>query len=217
MARKRYSLTNNEKIRFGGFFRLNNMINGSLTFSVLLSGNDLHLEPVLQQLRKIDYVVIQENRYIPTEAGRSVLRDLMQRYEELENKMVVYHSMDLEEGEFALESLYNFDDDAGWDDFLDDDRWEDLRITVLEYKVAEKKERKLMDPVEYVFRSFIKEKRFNYDKPNWQNELLSGEVWDQILEVCNSAIHWQDLGEEEVIEDIIEQGSQLVMDLAEDR
>lgn len=216
MARTRYSLTNNEKIRFAGLYLLNYMIEKKTTFPILLTSDDLHLEPILQSLREIDYVAILENRFVVTETGRNVLHDLMKRFDEIENKMVVYHSVDLEAGEFALESLYNFEKDAEWDNFLDDERWEDLRITVLEYKTAVQKERKLMDPVEYVFRSFIKEKLFDYDKPNWQKELLSGEVWADLLEVCNTALYWQDLGEEDVIEDIIEQGSELLGELAEE-
>ncbi len=216
MARIRYNLNNKDKIRYAGFALLNYLNNGSHTFPVLLSGNDLHLEPILQHLRKSDSVAIKENRFVPTESGRTALAELLVRYKELDKKYYIYDSVDLEEGEFALESIYDFDDEDEWNAFLDDERWEDLRITVLEYEIENKNERNLSSPVEFVFMSFLKEDRFDFKKPNWQNELLSGEIWQEILETSNAALSWQDLGDEDVIEEIFEHGAQLMADLEEE-
>ncbi len=216
MARIRYSLSNKDKIRYAGFALLNYLINGPHTFPVLLSGNDLHLEPILQHLRKNDTIIIKENRFIPTESGRTALAELLVRYKELDKKLYVYDSVDLEEGEFGIESIYDFDDEEEWNAFLNDERWEDLRITVLEYKIENKNEDHLTSPVEFVFMSFLKENRFDFKKPNWQNELLSGEIWQEILETSNAALSWKDLGDEDVIEDIIEHGLQLMADLEEE-
>ena len=140
----------------------------------------------------------------------------MVRYKELDKKLYVYDSVDLEEGEFGIESIYDFDDEEEWNAFLNDERWEDLRITVLEYKIENKNEDHLTSPVEFVFMSFLKENRFDFKKPNWQNELLSGEIWQEILETSNAALSWKDLGDEDVIEDIIEHGLQLMADLEEE-
>ncbi len=67
-----------------------------------------------------------------------------------------------------------------------------------------------------IFMSFINEKRFGRDDGGkWQFDLLLGSVWDEILDICNQAINWPELGYEDdqgkvpaadVIEDIIAQG-----------
>ena len=94
----------------------------------------------------------------------------------------------MEAGDFAFASYFDFDDDIRWREYLDDDRWDDLRVAVADYKK--------LNPVEIVFMSFISENRFGRNEVGWQFELLLGAVWDEILDICNSAIQWDQLGYE---------------------
>ncbi|MCK5231923.1 MAG: hypothetical protein KAR13_16745, partial [Desulfobulbaceae bacterium] len=76
-----------------------------------------------------------------------------------------------------------------------------------------------MDPVEIVFMSFINENRFGRNETGWQFDLLLGTVWDEILEICNTALQLRELGweddqgsvrAEDVIQDIIDQGTEIM-------
>lgn len=215
MGRKRYSLSNDEKLRFSGLLLLHHMIEEDLTFPILLEGNDLHLEPALQHLRKAEHVSIKEECYVVTDSGRSELEKLFDRFEEWEYMLYVYHSVDLEAGEFAMSSYNDFDSDSEWRSFLKDKRWEDLRMTVLEYRNEKLPERHRTSPAEFVFTSLMKEGRLK-SSDTWQNRLLTGEIWQEIMEICNSALSWRDLGDEDVILDIVNQGSRLMADIQQD-
>ena len=210
-----YTVSEDKKKQFAGIYILEYMINKPHHFPVLLSGNDQDLESVLEWLLIRDYIEIQDSEcYIPTEKGRSALTKFLARYTEFLNLFDVYSAVDLAVGEFAFSSYFDFKDNAAWRKFLDDERWDDLRIAVAAYKK--------LDPIEIVFMSFIAEKRFGRDQIGWQFDLLLGSVWDEILEICNTAIHWNQLGyrnedgavpAEEVIEDIIIQGAELMIEL----
>ena len=67
--------------------------------------------------------------------------------------------------------------------------------------------------------SFIREDRFGRDATGWQFDLLLGSVWDEILDVCNSATDVSELGYPDgdrwidgstVAEDILQQGGKLL-------
>ena len=65
----------------------------------------------------------------------------------------------------------------------------------------------------------MKEGRFDTEKNNWQFDLLSGLIWEQIEEIIDTAIQIEDLAYETdegkfvpgevVIEDVIRQGAKL--------
>ncbi len=138
----------------------------------------------------------------------------MARYTEYLKVFDIYCAVDLETGEFAFARYFEFEDEAQWDEFLEDDRWDDLRLAVAEFKK--------IDPVEIVFMSFLNEDRFGRDETGWQFDLLLGTVWDEILNICSTAIKWEDLdyedGEavvsaEDVMQDIIRQGTEIMITL----
>ena len=213
----RITLNDEKKKQFAGIYVLEYMVNKPHFFPIFLSGNDQDLESILEWLLVKDYVKIRDNEeYIPTEHGREALTKFMARYSEFLNVFDIYCAVDLAGGEFAFSSYFDFDDDTDWRQFLADDRWEDLRIAVAEYKK--------LDPIEIVFMSFISENRFGRDQTGWQFDLLLGSVWDEIVEICNSAIRWNELGFEdeegtvsakEVMEDIIIQGAEIIIELHE--
>ena len=217
MADHGYTLEEDKRKEFAGIYVLEYMVNRPKAFDVLLEENDVDLEPILMWLMVKDYVEIKdESRYVPSDLGRQCVVKFLERYSEFLTMYDVYSSVDLGTGEFAFEKYFDFDDDAEWREYLDDERWEDLRIAVADFKG--------LNPIEIVFMSFISEKRFGRDTNGWQFDLLLGKVWDEILEICNAALHAGDLEYEddegliegeEVLKDVIVQGAELMVQLLE--
>jgi hypothetical protein len=217
MGKKVYALNDEQKKQFAGAYLLNVMINTPRSFPVLLEGNEEDLEPVLEWLLVKEYIEIRnQERYVPNEKGREVLKRFLGRYTEYLKVFDIYCAVDLQAGEFAFTSYLDFEDNASWKNFLNDDRWDDIRLAVAEFKK--------LDPVEIAFMSFLNEDRFGRDETGWQFDLLLGNIWDEILHICNTAIRWEDLGyedekgsvsAEDVITDIIKQGSVLMIKLLE--
>ena len=212
---KRYKISDEEKKQFAGIYVLEYMINKPCKFPLLLSENDQDIEPILEWLLVKDYIaIVDKEYYVPTEKGRRCLSNFMKRYSEFLHVFDIYCAVDLEAGEFAFDSYFDFDDRNRWREYLEDERWDDLRVSVVDYKK--------LNPAEIVFMSFISENRFGRDEVGWQFDLLLGTVWDEILDICNTAIQWEQLGYEDengpvpaekVIEDIIVQGAELILQL----
>ena len=215
--KKRYGINDEEKKQFAGLYILEYIINKPHNFAVFLSGGDQDLELILEWLLVKECIEIRHREfYAPTVKGREYLQNFMARYTEFLNIFDIYCAVDLEAGEFAFAHYFDYPDQSRWKAFLALQRWDDLRVAVCDYKG--------INPVEIVFMSFISEQRFGRDQTGWQFDLLLGTVWDEILEICNTAIPWQELGfedeqgqiaAEDVIEDIIIQGAQVVVELHE--
>ena len=208
-----YSVTEEEKSRFAGVYLLWRMINERESLSAYLEGDNAFLDSLLKELYEKEYVEISDDgNYVPMPAGRELVVRFMERYTDFLKVYDLYHSVDLGAGEFAMSSYFDFGhegDERQWKAFLDDDRWEDLRVAVGEYKG--------INPVEIVFLSSINEGRFGKGSATgWQFDLLLGSVWDAILEVCNTNLSWSDLGPEDVIQDVITQGTGLMLSLLEE-
>jgi hypothetical protein len=214
---KTFSITEEEKKQFASAYLLEIMINTPRTFPLWLEGNDKDLEKVLEFMMTHDTVEIKNNRYAPSAKGRKVLTNFTQRYTDFLKIYDVFCAVDLDSGEFAFEAWFEIEDDTVWDNYLGEERWEDLRLAVADYKE--------LNPVEIVFMSFLNEKRFGNRGEGWQFDLLLGSIWDEILEIANSALMTDDLGYEDddgnpvsgeaVIEDVIAQGSDLVLSIHE--
>jgi len=164
------------------------------------------------------YIEIKDQeKYIPNAKGREVLKHFMDRYSEYLTMFDIYCAVDLEAGEFAFSSYFEFENDMEWKEYLNEPHWEDLRIAVARLKN--------MDPIEIVFMSFINERRFGRNASGWQFDLLLGTVWDEILDICNKALHEEDLAYDDdegsvsgkdVLIDIITQGSDIMLSLLEE-
>ncbi len=216
---KTYTVSEEEKKRFAGIYLLEYMINTPYTPPLFLEGNDQDLETILEWLMAERLVTTKDDAiYIPTQNGREHLVNFMARYSEYLTVFDIFSAVDLQSGEFAFERWKEFDTDEAFHKYLDDPRWDDLRVAVADYKK--------MNPVEIVFMSFISERRFGRNASGWQFDLLLGSVWDEILEICNSAVQWKELGYEDdqgvvkakdVIKDIIRQGTDIMLELLGDK
>ncbi len=211
---KTYAITEQDRKKFAGAYLAERMINMPVTFPVWLEKNDKDLEPVLEDALTKGVVEIRDNRYAPTAKGRELVVNFKRRYRDFLKNFDVYSAVDLESGEFAFQKWFDYEDDDEWHAYLDQERWEDLRVAVAEFKE--------LDPVEIVFMSFLNEDRFGRDEEGWQFDLLLGSIWDEILKICSTALQAEDLGYEDggetvsgeaVIKDVIQQGAELNMEI----
>lgn len=216
---KKYTISEDQKKEFAGLYLLEYMINTPYSPPIFLQGNDQDLESVLEWLMAREFISIkQDANYIPTEKGREELKSFMARYSEYLTMFDIFCAVDLESGEFAFEKWDQFDEDEQFQKYCHEERWDDLRVAVANYKG--------MNAVEIVFMNFINEHRFGRNESGWQFDLLLGSVWDEILDLCENAIQWRELGYEDeqgavpaesVIEDIITQGTEIMLDLLGER
>lgn len=207
-----YQIDENRRMMYAGIYLLEHMQNDKRTFPLLLQDDEADLEPVLEWLLTYSYVEIVDNdRYEIADKGKEALKRFNQRYREYLACYDVFCAVDLGAGEFAFSYIDDFNNEEQWQAFLEEDRWEDLRIAIAEHLNA--------DPIEIVFLSFINEQRFGRDDTGWQFDLLLGSVWDNILTICIRALHVDDLAYEAdgetvpgqaVIGDIYQQGLALM-------
>jgi len=190
---------------FKAIILLNEMIINNRQFQTILNGDDHLLEPLFIDLLSKGYIGIDGSTYIPTALGEKAFNNFMQRYNEYLKLFDVFAFVDLEAGEFAFSKYFDFKTDAEWDIYKSQERFDDLRVAVAMFKK--------MNAHEIVFMSFINENRFDTSSTGWQMDLLSDAIWIEIDQIVMSAISPVQLGEPDVIEDIVRQGSALVIDL----
>jgi hypothetical protein len=215
----KYTLSEAQKMEFAASVLLKKLQVEKWKAPVLLEGADKDLESQLEWMLTKDYLEIQcsgeseISHYTPAKAGRDLLKKYADRLQEFISVFDVYCAVDLEEGVFAFQKYFEMDD-SDWREYLDLDRWDDLRIAVAEYKD--------IDTLGIVFFSFVQEQRFDTHHDGWQFDLMLGSVWDEVLEVCNTALCVDDLAYEtdeglitgeDVIRDVIRQGVELNIEL----
>lgn len=206
-----YELKKEQKERFSGLLLLDLVARSPLP--TFLAGDDRYLEPVIDWLTARDYILIENQNYAASEKGKTVLRKFRERYTEYLLLFDVFCAVDLSRGEFALAQTGTLDE-LSRKAFLEEERWEDLRIAVAEFKGA--------DPLEIVFMSLLREGRFRDQEPGWQFDLVLGSLWDELSEICRTALKEADLSYEDeeglvsgkdVLEDVIRRGTELAFSL----
>lgn len=210
-----WMISKDQKLRFAGLYLLEYMINRPQVFALWLEKDDAELEPILEWLLVQGWIEIHEEKsYVPNAAGRLVIEKFLKRYAKFVYFFDVFSAVDLGAGEFAFSRYFDFSDHDTWIEYLGEQRFEDLRVAVAEYLD--------IDAVEIVFMSFIREDRFGRDAGGWQFDLLLGTVWDEVVEICNSALDVDELGYEhegsrisgeQVMSDILTQGAELLGEL----
>ena len=206
------TVSEEQKKQFAAAYLLNVIINEKVIIPLYLEGNYTDLEPVLEYMMMKSYLSVENKEfYAPTDKGKEILRRFMQRYSEFLKIFDIYCAVDLEEGTFAFEEYFNITDMKQWNKYLNDERWEDLRVAVAIYKK--------LNPVEIVFMSFLQEEQFGNRGEGWEFDLLLGSIWDDILKVCNTALSAPDFVYQDedgslvdgnmVLEDVIIQGAEL--------
>jgi len=198
---------------FNGTVLLGHMASNGIAYDVLLPGSQTHLEAILNWLMTRDLVEISdENCYLVSTLGHATVAAFQKRYRRVLQYFDIFSVVDLGAGDFALAHHSEYESEAEWGRFLNDERWEDLRVAVARDLGA--------DPVELVFAHFMQEGRFSFEAGGWEITLLEGLVWNEIEEICQSSLTVDDLGYdevkgEEVIREVIEQGFLLTRELSE--
>lgn len=213
-----FSISPEEIKTFAGTFLLTLMQKENRSYDVLLPDEEEYLQPTLTWLQMKALVEINDtHHYVLTESGKNKALAFASRYSTLLTYFDLFSAVDLAEGQFAFEEFGNFKSTAAWERYLDNDRWEDLRIPVIEHLGG--------SAVEMVYCQFVQENRLANGDTYWPLEMNSGNLWDEILEICNSAIKPIDLAYpddhseggttsgEEVLDDIVEQGFRLLREL----
>ena len=213
-----FTLTETQRRNFAAAYLLEYMDVQGKTFDLLLPREEADLEPILEHLLVHECVEIKDNtHYAISGRGRQTLKRFLDRYREFLAIFDVFSAVDLGAGEFAFASYFALDHQGAWQAYFADERWEDLRVAV----AAEKG----IHPAEIVFLSFLQEGRFGRDATGWQFDLLLGTVWDEILEICNTALTTNQLGYSDaegtvpgsaVLHDIVVQGTGLMLDLLDE-
>lgn len=214
-----HEITGEQKKRFASLFLLDKMVRTPTSFPVLLEGDDTHLEDLFAYMMADGLIDIDDRqRYVPTKKGRELADRFQARYRDYLRNFDVFCAVDLEEGEFAFSYWWDYESDEEWDAFLNEERWDDLRVAVAEFKN--------LNPVEIVFMSFINEGRFDDSVDGWQFDLLLGSTWDEILEIVTTALKPEDLAYESddgsfisaeaVMKDILRQGAELNLEIKQE-
>lgn len=209
--RRQYELPESGRIQFAGLYILWLMANEGFSFQIDLPGDEKVLEPIIKWLMSRGYVEItSEEVYDITPKGRDVQQSFEDRYRKFLAEFDIFCAVDLSSGEFGFETARSLAE-GEWEAYLAQERFDDLRVAVAESKG--------LDPVEIIFMSYINEGRFGLDSDNWNKELLTGAIWQEILSTANTALKVVDLGYETggevvpgevVIADIIDRGTTLL-------
>ena len=166
----------------------------------LAETDDEGLESLLNFMESRGTLTVEEdNYYKATDKGHEVYQDLVKQLEAYVTHFEVYAYVDLEQGIFGDPET----------DLLEGDKWSDLRVAVAEHKG--------IDPYRVVFLAMLSAETF-YENPDWKFDLSMGTLFQEMEQIVLEQLHVDDLGYsdsegkvsgEEVIRDIIEQGSEL--------
>ena len=183
-----FVVDHSSRLRYAALALLKEMQEETYHFYDPLEDNETVLKPILEWLLEKNYVALESNEYRPTTKGQAFLWSFWDRYNAFLSDYDVYCGVDLTTGDFAFRYFEQHSDLDSWYEFLDEERWDDLRIAVAEYKG--------FDALEIVFMSFVVDKRFGRDGDDWYYDLLLGTVWDEIQMICNNSIRYKSLQRE---------------------
>jgi len=201
----RYNLLEKDRVNFISLVLLNEIVQFQHYFPKNLTGDDIFLSRNLELLEQNGCLRIENGKYVPTEKGRDEVVRLYNKYYEYLKLFDIFCAVDLEAGEFAFNRINDDMSDDQWNAFLNEERFSDVRVAVADFKG--------MNPIEIVFMSFLNDNRFDCGVEGWQKNLTDMAIWDEIVEICNTAIDVDYLKQDGVLEDVIKQGTELAIKL----
>ena len=166
----------------------------------LASKDEDQLEPTLKEMEKQGWIEVgEDDYYITNDKGMEIYQKLTEQQESYVSHFDIYAYVDLQEGVFADPQS----------DLLEGDRWSDLRVAVAEHKG--------IDPYRVVFLSMLADGVW-FENPDWRFDLGMGTLLDNLESLVMDQLSVDELGYEddqgmvegeEVIADVIEQGTAL--------
>lgn len=215
MKTKTPAVDDRTRLQFAGLYVLQLLQTEGGDAPASLAEGEALLAPVLHWLVDQGYATVDSKDALQkTSQGSRVLAEFERRYESFLRDYDVFCAVDLETGEFALSFYDDYPGAAQWHAFLDQERWDDLRLAVAEHEG--------LDPVELLFMSFLKDERYGRDEEGWDFDRLLGSVWDELSAIVGSALTVADLGYDDgeehvegaaVIKDVIREGRALAREL----
>lgn len=207
----KYIFTDDKKELYCSIIILDAIFNGKYRFiSNLMLFEDQFLIPLFEKMVNKDLLEIDENceyEYILTEKGVDFIQNFYQRYEEFVKFYDIYCAVDLTTGDFAFDKILDMSQED-FTEYLNDDRWEDVRIPVCEFKK--------IDAMQMIFISFLRDGRYDVGQTGWQSNILSDNTWNEITEICDSTIPvTESLQIDDQIKNMVNAGSQLLKNLLE--
>lgn len=201
-----YELLEKDKDRFISLVLLNEIINQQVYPPVKVTGEDVYLDHHFKVMLSKGLLEVNDGAYVPTPLGRTELEQFYAKYSEYLKLFDIFCAVDLTDGVFAFEEINNpaFDDDR-WTDYLSNDRFSDVRVAVAQFKG--------INPIEIVFMSFLTENRFEVGAERWQHNLTGNDVWNEIIDICNTAITKEYLDQDGVLENVVKQGAEIALEL----
>lgn len=201
----KYEILEKDRVRYVSLILLNEIINFQTYFPVRLVGEQIFLKTYLEGLQSKGMLKIENGLYVPTELGREELSSLYAKYYEFIRMFDIFSAVDLEAGEFAFARMFDELSQDEWFDYLAEDRFSDVRVAVAQFKGV--------NPIELVFLAFLNEGRFDTTQMGWEKQLTDYPIWNEIVEICETAIEMEYLMEEGVMENVVRQGSALAIEL----
>ena len=205
------------KIHYAGLYLLKEICEGEELFLINVHEEHEVLKPIVDWLMRRGFVELDsEGLILASDKGQDFLESFLDRYRTFLKEYDVFCGVDLANKEFAMSYYPEYGNTPEWADFLNQEKWEDLRIAIAEYKGY--------DSIEIVFMSFVQEERFGRNHDGWNHELLLGQIWNEIQYICNTAVRLYSLRYEEkglvfegpqVLEELIVQGQTLMQKMRE--
>ena len=169
----------------------------------LASKDEDQLEPTLKEMEKQGWIEVgEDDYYITNDKGLEIYQKLTEQQESYVSHFDIYAYVDLQKGVFADPQS----------DLLEGDRWSDLRVAVAENKG--------IDPYRVVFLSMLADGVW-FENPDWRFDLGMGTLLDNLESLVMDQLSVDELGYEddqgmvegeEVIADVIEQGTALALE-----
>jgi hypothetical protein len=190
-----YKISPEQRKEFVALYLLFEMVENRKTWNVTLArtndpltdGDDL-LEPYLSWLVAKGYAQIQGVMYTSTPKGAKVIEKFNERDADFIRRYDIFCAVDTDQGEFAFERMMDLTDDQ-WSDYLQDNRWVDLRTVVCEFHK--------IDPIHMMFISFVRDGIINCNYEDWQFELCMGNIFNEMEDIINSMFNLEDFAVED--------------------
>ncbi len=207
------------RIQYAGLYLVDLVSQHGAKATELFAEAESLLEPVLAWLVKSQYVQVNaEDQIELTSKGAVLAQEYQEKFAMFLHDYDVFCAVDLQSGEFAFQQAASFHNESDWEAFLEQERWEDLRVAVAEHEGK--------DPIEMLFMSFVANGAFGADEEDgWTYDSLLGSIWAEITLIQQSAVSVKSLAYSDeqgavsgatVITDIIAQGRELVAQIRRD-
>ena len=202
------TLPKKQRDYFTSALLLDNMINLGHEYSVMLEGDQKLLEPALEDMAVNGLIKLVDSDYEPTQKGYKTLENFKAKLVEFRKVYMHFSAVDMEAGEFGYAKFYDFDTDEEFYEYIDDERFIDVRVAVCQFKG--------IDPLEIIFLDFVDRGLFDVDEAGWEAELITGLIWDEIVEISENNLQLSTIIEQDgegTMENVIKAGADVMVAL----